>query len=90
MVRIEPTTIDRVTAWRIRDALASHPTLGGGAADICVIADHSQVVLEGWTMDSKVHDLAIKLANRAAGRRTVSSHLAIRNCRDVCSVTRLC
>jgi osmotically-inducible protein OsmY len=90
MVRVDSTTTDRITAWRIRDALASHPTLGGGTADICVVADYSSVVLQGWAMDSKVHDLAMKMATRAAGRRTVSMQLAIRNCRHVCSVTRLC
>lgn len=88
MVRVAPATSDHITAWRIRDLLASHPMLGGGAAEIRVVADHRRVVLEGWAMDAAVRDLALKMASRAAGKRAVSTQVAIQNCRSLCTVSR--
>jgi osmotically-inducible protein OsmY len=88
MVRVAATTSDHITAWRIRDSLASHPLLGGATADIDVIADHAGVVLQGWAIDHAVHDLALKMALRAAGRRTVFTQVTVQDCRTVHSVTR--
>jgi len=90
MVRVDATTSDQSTAWRVRDSLASHPVLGGGAASISVIANHNSVVLEGWAMDESVVGLAIKLAGRAAARRAISTRLAVRNCRETFSGPQLC
>ena len=80
MVRVAAHTSDYSTAWRIRDSLAAHPLLGGGAANIRVTADHSGVVLEGWAMDNAVYDLALRMALRAAGRRAVSTQLTVQGC----------
>jgi hypothetical protein len=66
------------TAWRVRDALASHPLLGGATAQITVIAGPHCVVLEGWTVDEQVKQLAIRLARRAAGRCAVQMRLKSR------------
>ena len=71
MVRVAAATSDHITAWRIRDSLASHPMLGGGTANIRVHADHNHVVLDGWAMDAAVRELAMKIAARSAGRRAV-------------------
>lgn len=68
MVRVAVNATDPDTAWRVRDALASHPLLGGATAQITVIASDHCVVLEGWTVDDQVKQLAIRLARRAAGR----------------------
>ncbi len=88
MVHVAAATSDHVTAWRVRDSLASHPMLGGGTADIRVLADYTHVVLEGWAMDAAVHDLAMKMASRSAGRRAVSTHMTVENCRSQCIVSR--
>lgn len=88
MVRVAATTTDHVTAWRVRDSLASHPMLGGGTASIRIMADHSRVQLEGWVMDAAVHELALKLAARSAGRRAVSTQISVENCRSLCTVSR--
>ena len=80
MVRVATHTSDSSTAWRIRDSLAAHPLLGGGSADICVAANRSGVVLEGWAIDREVNELALKMALRAAGRQAVSTHLTVRSC----------
>lgn len=71
MVRVAINAADPDTAWRVRDALASHPLLGGATAQITVIASHHCVILEGWTVDDQVKQLAIRLARRAAGRCVV-------------------
>lgn len=88
MVRVAAATPDQITAWRIRDSLASHPVLGGGTANIRVLADYNHVVLEGWAMDATVHDLALKIASRSAGRRAVSTRVVVQNCRNLCTVAR--
>lgn len=75
MVRVSHGTADRITAWRVRDALACHPLLGGATAQISIQADFESVTLEGWTLDDRVQQLAIRLAMRAAGRRAVQTHL---------------
>lgn len=62
--------------------------LGGGTANLRIIADHSRVVLEGWVMDPAVYDIALRLAARAAGRRAVSAQITVENCRSLCTVSR--
>jgi len=74
MVRVSINAANPDTAWRVRDALASHPLLGGATAQITVIASHHCVMLEGWTVDEQVRQLAMRLAKRAAG------HCAIQMC----------
>ena len=83
MVSVHGDTSDRITAWRIRDALAAHPLLGGAAAQIRVIATHDGIVLEGWALDEEVRALAVKMALRAAGRRSVQLRLTVAGCRPV-------
>lgn len=78
MIRVAINTTDRDTAWRVRDALASHPLLGGATAQITVVAHHNCVMLEGWTVDDQVKQLAIRLARRAAGRCAVQMRLSSR------------
>ena len=80
MVRVAINAADPDTAWRVRDALASHPLLGGATAQITVVATHHCVTLEGWTVDDQVRQLAIRLARRAAGRCVVQLHLHSRQC----------
>ena len=75
MVRVAINVADAATAWRVRDALASHPLLGGATAQITVIASPHCVVLEGWTVDDQVKQLATRLARRAAGRCVVQLRL---------------
>lgn len=83
MVRISRGAADRITAWRVRDALASHPLLGGATAEICIEADFDSVTLEGWVLDEQVQQLAIRMARRAAGRNPVQTYLRIRRCAGV-------
>jgi hypothetical protein len=78
MVRVAINAADPATAWRVRDALASHPLLGGATAQITVKASYHCVVLEGWTVDDQVRQLAIRLARRAAGRCAVQMRLSSR------------
>jgi len=75
MVRVAVNAADPNTAWRVRDALASHPLLGGATAQITVVASQHCVVLEGWTVDDQVKQLAGRLARRAAGRCVLQLHL---------------
>jgi hypothetical protein len=75
MVRVGLNATNPDTAWRVRDALASHPLLGGATAQITVIANPNCVVLEGWTVDDQVKQLAVRLARRAAGRCVVQLRL---------------
>ena len=79
MVRIAFNAPDPATAWRVRDALASHPLLGGATAHITIIACHHSVTLEGWTVDDEVQRIALHLARRAAGRRPVQLRLQRRS-----------
>jgi hypothetical protein len=80
MVRVSQGAADRVTAWRVRDALAVHPLLGGATAQIDILADFDVVTLQGWTLDDQVQQVALRLARRAAGVRPVQVHLQIRRC----------
>ena len=77
MVRVATGASDQAMAWRVRDSLAAHPLLGGRSADIEIMANRDGIVLEGWTADNAVLDLAVKMALRAAGRRSVSTHLEV-------------
>lgn len=77
MVRVAINTADPNTAWRVRDALASHPLLGGATAQITVIASQHCVQLEGWTVDEQVKQLALRLARRAAGRCVVHMRVQV-------------
>lgn len=72
---------DPVTAWRIRDALAAYPLLGGATAQIDVIAGHECIVLEGWTWDEELTGIAGKLAARVAGNRPVENRIRTNRCR---------
>jgi osmotically-inducible protein OsmY len=83
MVRVEINAANPNMAWRVRDALASHPLLGGATAQITVVANHNGVILEGWTVDDQIKQLAIRLARRAAGRCTVHMRLHSRQCQLV-------
>jgi hypothetical protein len=90
MVQIETTSGDLAVAWRVRDALAAHPLLGGATAQIRIIAGRDLIVLEGWAFDEAVSALAMRLAQRAAGRRFVQlrlihGELGRANVRPVCA-----
>jgi hypothetical protein len=80
MVRVEINAAAPAIAWRVRDALASHPLLGGATAQITVVASTRCVILEGWTVDEQVRQLAIRLARRAAGHCPVQIQVDIRQC----------
>ncbi|WP_298482385.1 hypothetical protein [uncultured Chloroflexus sp.] len=75
MVRVSQQSNDPATAWRVRDLLAGHPLLGGAAARIVIAAEVDRVILEGWTTDERVRALAVRLAQRAAGRRALTVRL---------------
>jgi hypothetical protein len=75
MVKVHIATTDHVTAWRVRDALAVHPLLGGAMAHIHVMASSYGIVLEGWVVDEPAVQLALKLACRAASQRPVHLRL---------------
>ena len=53
MVRVELNAAAPDIAWRVRDALASHPLLGGATAQITIVANHRGVILEGWAVDEQ-------------------------------------
>jgi hypothetical protein len=78
MVKVHITTTDPVAAWRVRDALAAHPLLGGATAQISVIAHLQGIILDGWAHDEHAVQLAIRLARRAAGQRVVQPRLCTR------------
>ena len=78
MVRVFPTTHNKALAWRVRDALARHPLLGGGMAHIEIDAQVEVVILQGWVMDAKLGHTALQLARRAAGSRPVQTRLVVR------------
>lgn len=78
MVRVCSRNTDLATAWRVRDLLAGHPLLGGGNAHIVIAAELDRVILEGWAVDERVRSLAVRLAQRAAGRRTLHVRLVCR------------
>lgn len=77
MVKVSQNTTDQIVAWRVRDALAAHPLLGGATAQIHVIADYEEIMLVGWAVDEAVIQLAVRLAQRIAGKRAVCSDLQL-------------
>lgn len=77
MIRVAATTTDKHTAWRVRDALARHPLLGGGVTHIEIEAGQEQITLMGWVLDEGLCQLARKIAQREAGRRSVLIRLSI-------------
>jgi hypothetical protein len=79
MVKVHISTTDHVAAWRVRDALAAHPLLGGATAQISVIAHCHGIVLDGWALDDRAVKLAVRLAHGAAGHRGVQPRLHTRN-----------
>jgi osmotically-inducible protein OsmY len=78
MIRVSPSTVDQATAWRVRDAMARHPLLGGAIAEIHITACRDVVTLEGWVLDEGLQELATRIAMRAAGSRPVTERLRIR------------
>jgi hypothetical protein len=80
MIRVTIGASDPITAWRVRDALASHPVLGGAASAISVGASHDRVVVEGWILDADLQAVATRLARRAAGARPVLIRLQVYRC----------
>jgi hypothetical protein len=80
MVRIHHSTTDKSTAWRVRDALACHPLLGGAMAQISVAAGNNHIVLKGWVADDALSQTALRLTIRAAGRRPVYLELQEGRC----------
>lgn len=90
MIRVSPSTIDKATAWRVRDAMARHPLLGGTIVQIQVNACREVVTLEGWVLDEGLQQLAIGIAMRAAGSKPVAEQLQIRrNSSNESSLKRL-
>jgi hypothetical protein len=77
MVRVDLMTTDKITAWRIRDAMACHPLLGGCTAQISIDANYEHVTLSGWTSDERLSEIALRLAQNAAGRRLISVNLNV-------------
>ena len=87
MVRVDQATVDKKTAWRIRDALASHPLLGGCTARIDIVVSADDVLLTGWVSDEKLTQTVSRLAVRAAGKRPVLIQLQTsltKNIHDAC------
>ncbi len=75
MVKVHHHTTDRIVAWRVRDALAAHPLLGGATAQIQVIGSYEGIILEGWVLDERVVQLALRLAHRVVGKRCIQLRL---------------
>jgi hypothetical protein len=69
-------------AWRVRDALARHPLLGGSTANITVVASREAILLQGWVLDDGVHRLAVQIAARTAGPHVVQPQLSTGHCPD--------
>lgn len=86
MVKVSKTASNKIIAWRVRDAMARHPSLNSATAWIVIhtaqdAAGVNTIQLEGWALDDRVRQLAIKLAARAAGRHAVQSNLQIERTR---------
>lgn len=75
MVIVHTKTTDHAAAWRVRDALAAHPLLAGALALIKVRATAQGIVLEGWVSHERAIPLAMHLACRVAGQRSVCPNL---------------
>ena len=77
MVKVHHQTTDQIVAWRVRDALAAPPLLGGATAQIHIIAGYEEVILIGWAVDEAVIQLALRLTRRVAGKRNVQDDLQL-------------
>jgi len=77
MVKVHYQTTDQIVAWRVRDTLAAHPLLGGATAQIHIIASYEEVILLGWAVDEAVIQLARRLTQRVAGKRSVQDELQL-------------
>ncbi len=75
MVTVDQHTTDQIVGWRVRDALAAHPLLGGATAQIHIIAGYECIVLSGWALDEGVIQLAERMTRRVAGKRSVQANL---------------
>lgn len=78
MIQVSSSSREMAIAWRVRDALARHPLLGGATADIQIEMCSHVVVLEGWVLDEGLSDLVHRLASRAAGQRPIRTSLRVR------------
>lgn len=78
MICVSPSTVDQATAWRVRDAMARHPLLGGAIAQIQIEACRDGVTLQGWVFDEGLQQLATRIAVRAAGSRPIHQQLQVR------------
>lgn len=78
MIQVSSGSGDTALAWRVRDALARHPLLGGATTDITIEVSSQIITLEGWVLDEGLSDLAQRLASRAAGRHPIRLRLLIR------------
>lgn len=90
MVRVANSATNKVVAWRVRDAMARHPSLNSATAQITIytkrgVSGQHTVLLDGWALDERVRQLAIRLAVRAAGCHAVQAHLHTRPTRPVVS-----
>ena len=82
MIRVSSTTSDQATAWRVRDAMARHPLLGGAIVQIHIYACRDGVTLDGWVLDDGLLHLAVRISRRAAGSRPVAQRLQVRRQAD--------
>lgn len=70
MVKVSNKAREKIVAWRVRDAMARHPSLNSASAQIDVLTEWNEmgqlvVVLQGWTLDEQLHCLASRLAGSA-------------------------
>ncbi|MCB0097001.1 MAG: hypothetical protein KDE46_14830 [Caldilineaceae bacterium] len=70
MVKVSNNAAEKMVAWRVRDAMARHPSLNSASARIDVRTERNEagqlvVVLHGWTLDEQLHRLAFRLAMNA-------------------------
>ena len=89
MVRVHHATTDKFAAWRVRDALACHPLLGGAMAQISVAAGPEGIILRGWIADDALTEAAVRLTVRAVGRRPVHVELHEGRCINCASNERV-
>ncbi|MCB0090573.1 MAG: hypothetical protein KDE54_21870, partial [Caldilineaceae bacterium] len=66
MVKVSNNAAEKMVAWRVRDAMARHPSLNSASARIDVRTERNEagqlvVVLHGWTLDEQLHRLAFRL-----------------------------
>jgi osmotically-inducible protein OsmY len=89
MIRVSSSTSDQATAWRVRDAMARHPLLGGAIVQIYIHACRDGIVLDGWVLDDGLLQLAIRIARQAAGSRPVAQRLHVRQQVKVPQIDRI-